>query len=308
MPGVPVALTVGSFTPSVVLDVARTTGRLDDAGLAVTEVPVTSSPGQFRDLVDGRLDVALTSPDNVLAYRFSPGNPLGELFDARIVSAVDRGMGLGLYARPGLTAADLRGARVGVDVPTSGFALALYALADSLGVGRDDYELVTLGSTPRRLEALLAGECDATMLNAGNELVAEREDCPRLASVADLVGPRYLGTVVAVTGEARLAEARALGAALTATAAELAAGGLDDVARETAARRLHLDDELADRYVDRLRSADDGLVADGRVDPEALSTLVRLRRHYLPEEVDGGDVLARALDDDAGLVDRPVTS
>lgn len=307
MPGVPVAVTVGSFTPSVVLDVARSTGRLDDVGLAVTELPVTSSPGQFRDLVDGRLDIALTSPDNVLAYRFSPGNPLGERFDARIVSAVDRGMGLGLYARPGLTAEDLRGARVGVDVPTSGFALALYALADSLGVGRDDYELVTLGSTPRRLEALLAGDCDATMLNAGNELVAEREGCPRLASVAGLVGPRYLGTVVAVTGETRLAEARALGAALTSTAAELAAGGLTDVAREAAARRLHLDDELAARYVERLRSNDDGLVADGRVDPEALGTLVRLRRHYLPEEADGSDVLARALEDDAGLVDRPVT-
>jgi hypothetical protein len=41
LPGVPVAVTVGSFTPSVVLDVARTTGRLDDAGLTVTEVPVT---------------------------------------------------------------------------------------------------------------------------------------------------------------------------------------------------------------------------------------------------------------------------
>ncbi len=196
----PASVTVGSFTPSVVLDLARTTGRLEALDLAVTEVPVASSPAQFRDLVDGRLDLALTSPDNVLAYRFSPGNPLGELFDVRIVSAVDRGMGLGLYARPGLTAEDLRGARVGVDVPTSGFALALYALADSLGVGRADYELVTLGSTPRRLEALLAGDCDATMLNAGNELVAERAGCPRLASVADVVGP-YLGTVVAVAGE-----------------------------------------------------------------------------------------------------------
>ena len=100
--------------------------------------------------------MALTSPDNVLAYRYNPRNPLGRLADARMVAAVDRGMGLGLYARPGLTAADLRGARVGVDVPVSGFALALYALADVLGVARDDYELVTLGSTPRRLEALLA--------------------------------------------------------------------------------------------------------------------------------------------------------
>lgn len=284
----PASVTVGSFTPSVVLDLARSTGRLEALDLVVSEVPVASSPAQFRDLVDGRLDLALTSPDNVLAYRFSPGNPLGELFDVRIVSAVDRGMGLGLYARPGLTAEDLRGARVGVDVPTSGFAVALYALADSLGVARSDYELVTLGSTPRRLEALLAGDCDATMLNAGNELVAEQAGCPRLASVADVAGP-YLGTVVAVAGETRLAEGRRLAGALTATAAELVGGGLDDEAREAAGRRLHLDDELAERYVARLRSPTDGLVADGRVDPEAIATLIGLRRRYLPGGLEGLD-------------------
>lgn len=296
----PASVTVGSFTPSVVLDLAGSTGRLEALDLAVTEVPVVSSPAQFRDLVDGRLDLALTSPDNVLAYRFSPGNPLGELFDVRIVGAVDRGMGLGLYARPGLTAQDLRGARVGVDVPTSGFALALYALADSLGVARSDYELVTLGSTPRRLEALLAGDCDATMLNAGNELVAERAGCSRLAAVADLAGP-YLGTVVAVAGETRLAEARRLSAALRSTAAELVGGSLDDEAREAAARRLDLDDELAGRYVARLRSPSEGLVPDGRVDPDAIATLVGLRRRYLPDGLTGPD----GPDGTAGLVDPP---
>ena len=58
---------------------------------------MSSSPAQFRSLLDGELDVALTSPDNVLAYRFDPGNPLGQVADVRIVSAIDRGMGLGLW-------------------------------------------------------------------------------------------------------------------------------------------------------------------------------------------------------------------
>ena len=41
-----------------------------------------------------------------------------------------------LYARPGLDGADrLRGARVGVDVPGSGFALAMYAV-DFFGIGQ----------------------------------------------------------------------------------------------------------------------------------------------------------------------------
>lgn len=292
---------VGSFTPSVLLDVAASTGRLSARGLEVREVPVVSSPAQFRSLLAGELDVALTSPDNVLAYRFDPHNPLGELADVRIVAAIDRGMGLGLYARPGTTAADLRGAQVGVDVETSGFALALYALAESLGLSRGDYRLVALGSTPRRLEALLAGDCDATMLNAGNELVAESEDCVRLAGAAELISP-YLGTVVAVAGDARLDVAGRLSAALLDTAGGILGGGLVDEAVASAARRLGLADALAVRYVERMRDPLDGLVADGQVDPGALTTLVRLRTTYLPRVIDGVEVLEAALQPGSGLV------
>lgn len=297
-------IVVGSFTPSVLLDVAERTGELAAHDVRVSEVPVTSSPAQFRSLLDGSLDVALTSPDNVLAYRFSPGNPLGELADVRIVAAVDRGMGLGLYGRPGLTAAELAGAVVGVDVPTSGFALALYALADSLGVDRADYELVALGSTPRRLEALLAGECTATMLNAGNELAAEAAGCVRLAAVTEVCAA-YLGTVVAVAGERRAGAAVRLSAALTVTIGRILGGELTDEAAEAATRRLGLDDTLALRYVERMRSDTDGLVPGGHVDPAALATLVHLRTTYLPEVVDGVDVLASSLETGSGLVHVP---
>jgi ABC-type nitrate/sulfonate/bicarbonate transport system substrate-binding protein len=295
-------LVVGAFSPSVLLSVARRTGRLQDAGLDIEEVPVASSPAQFRSLVDGELDAAFTSPDNVLAYRFSPSNPLGGLLDARIVSGVDRGMGLALYGRPGIGSAELlRGARLGVDVPASGFALAMYALAESLGVEQGDYELLALGSTPRRLTALLAGECDATMLNAGNELIAEEQGCVRLAAVADVCAP-YLGTVVGVVGDTRLAEAQALSAALSETADDVRAGLVDDVVTSAAATRLELTAELADRYLARLRDPAEGLVAGGEVDPAALRTLAALRRRFLPEVVDGVDVLDRPLDGTSGLV------
>jgi ABC-type nitrate/sulfonate/bicarbonate transport system substrate-binding protein len=299
-------LVVGAFSPSVLLSVARRTGRLDAAGLEVEEVPVASSPGQFRSLVAGELDAAFTSPDNVLAYRFSPRNPLGELLDARIVSAIDRGMGLGLYARPGLgSPEDLRGARVGVDVPGSGFALAMYALTEQLGVPREEYELVPLGSTPRRLGALLAGECDATMLNAGNELVAEDSGCVRLAAAADVCAP-YLGTVVAVVGEDHLAGARLLSDALTATIDDVLAGRVDDVVAEEAADRLDVAPGLGRRYLARLQDEREGLIPGAVVDPAALATVAGLRRRFLPEVVDGVDVLDRPLDQSSGLVVDPV--
>ncbi|MFI9510335.1 ABC transporter substrate-binding protein [Nocardia sp. NPDC052566] len=286
-------LTVGVFTPSVLLAVAADAGTLAARELTVEQVRVGSSPGQFRALLDGDLDIALTSPDNVLAYRYDPANPLGELADVRIVAGLDRSMGLALYGRPGLTdPAQLRGATLGVDVPTSGFALAMYALTESLGIDRDTYELATLGSTPRRLEALLAGRCDATMLGAGNELHAEQAGCVRFASVAEVCAP-YLGSVLAVAGDKALAPAHRLADALHATAAAILAGHLDHQVRDAATTLLDLSGDLATRYLDRLRHPTEGLIDHTEFDPAALATVIDLRRRYLPTPA-----LARALDPD----------
>ena len=297
----PTVLTVGTFTPSVLLAVARTTGALAAAGLDVDERPVTSSPAQFASLRDGELDVAITSPDNVLAYRFSPSNPLGTLLDVSIVSGIDRGGGLGLYARPGLDHPDqLRGAVMGVDVPVSGFALALYALADAVGVGREDYRLEALGSTPRRLEALLDGRCDATMLNAGNEIRAEAAGCHLLAAASEHCSP-YLGTVVAVLGTTHLDSATRLGDVLAATARRVLAGELDDETSAAAGEVLGLDGELGRRYTEKLKDPAEGLTA-GEVDLEALATLISLRRRYLPAAPGTADPWDGALDPGRGLL------
>ena len=295
----PTSLTLGSFTPSVLLRVARGTGALADAGLDVTETPVPSSPGQFSALLDGSLDAVLTSPDNVLAYRYSPTNPLGRTADARIVSAVDRGLGLALYAAA--EPAELRGGTFGVDVPGSGFAFAMYALAESVGLGRDDYEVVALGSTPKRLQALLRGECAATMLNAGNELHAEAAGYRALAAVSRTCAP-YLGTVLAVVGDARLEPAGRLATALARTAADVVAGRLDSPTTAEAAGALGLPAPLAERYLARLKDPTEGLVPDGVVDLAAIRTIVDLRRRYRPETADGTDLLAPALGPDSGLV------
>jgi len=296
------SLTLGSFTPSVLLRVARDTGALAEAGLEVTETPVPSSPGQFSALLDGSLDAVLTSPDNVLAYRYSPTNPLGRTADARIVSAVDRGLGLGLYAASG--PADLRGGTFGVDVPGSGFAFAMYALAESVGLGRDDYEVVALGSTPKRLQALLRGECAATMLNAGNELHAEAAGYRALATVSRTCAP-YLGTVLAVLGDAQLEPAGRLAAALARTAAGVVAGRLDGPTTAAAADALGLPPPLAERYLARLKDPADGLVPDGAVDPAAIRTILDLRRRYRPETDGGTDVFAPALAAGSGLLVAP---
>jgi ABC-type nitrate/sulfonate/bicarbonate transport system substrate-binding protein len=273
----------------VLLRVARRLGRLDDAGLDVVETLVPSSPAQFQALLDGAYDAILTSPDNVLAHRY-----LTVRADVRILCAVDRGMGLALYGNR----TDLRGATLAVDVPSSGFAFAMYALAESLGLARDDYAVVALGSTPKRLRALLAGECDATMLNAGNELHAEAAGYRALARVSDVCRP-YLGTVLAALDPGPV---KGLASALTATAAQIVADrdDVDALVVEEAGAALNLAVPLAVRYLLRLKAPSEGLVVDGVVDLPSIRTLVDLRRRYGPAL--GGDPVAAALEPGSGLL------
>ncbi|MFI6531918.1 hypothetical protein ACIBHY_05675 [Nonomuraea sp. NPDC050547] len=289
------SLTLGAFSPSVPLRVCRRLGLLDAYGLTVAEEPVASSPAQFRALLDGRVDAVLTSPDNVLAYRFTAGNPLGETADVRIVSAVDRGLGLGLYAHPALhLPTPSRPVTAGVDVPGSGFAFGLYTLMEHVGLR--EYRVEAMGSTPRRLEALLAGRCEVTMLNAGNELIAEDRGMVRLAGLAEVCGP-YLGTVLAAKGP-DLVAARALAGALREACDRILAGTADALVLEEAGAALGLTDPPARRYLRRLKDPLEGLIPGGAVDQGALRTVLGLRLRHLPDEG-----LEGALDPARGLIE-----
>jgi hypothetical protein len=155
----------------------------------------------------------------------------------------------------------------------------LYELLARAGLRRGrDYRVVELGSTPRRLDALLAGDCAATMLGAGNDLRAEAAGCPRLGAVTDVCRP-YLGTVLVSTGAtgARLA---ALVATLREVGDLLAGGGEPGLATSTAADALRVDADLAARYVAGLRDPATGLVPGGEPDAGSLANVVDLRRRH----------------------------
>lgn len=274
---------LGVFSPSVVLGVAAATGSLERAGLRVEEIPVRSSSHQFSLLLSGELDAVFTSPDNVIAYRDLAANPLERAADVRILAAVDRGLGLSLFAGPGVPpGAGLRGGILGVDVPTSGFAFAAYELLARQGLRKGvDYQVESLGSTPMRATALVTGQCAMTMLNAGSDLRAEAEGCTRVSRVSSL-GP-YVGTVLAARGdsiEGDPSSLRSLTAVLLATSHALRAGGFGELAAGVAAARLGLAAEGVLRYLERLADLTEGLVPDGRLDELSLHTLRRLRDRH----------------------------
>jgi ABC-type nitrate/sulfonate/bicarbonate transport system substrate-binding protein len=268
----------------VLVEVATEIGALAAAGLKVDEIPAASSPAQFTALMRGELDAAITNPDNVVAYRCVQDNPLRRTDDIRILAALDQGLGLALYSHSGSTAPHhLRGTTLGVDVATSGFAFVAYELLDQLGLRRVDYTTLAMGSTPRRAEALLTGQCGMTLLNAGNEFKAEAAGAGRLASVTAL-GP-YVGAVLAARGKAIEKDGDMLAAlirALLTTATDLVNGEHADVVLNAAMRRLDVGRDDGERYVRTLLDPKEGLIADGFMSRAALGTVLDLRNRHLP--------------------------
>jgi ABC-type nitrate/sulfonate/bicarbonate transport system substrate-binding protein len=271
-------LRLGFFSPSVVTAWAQAHGTFADHGLVVQELPVASSPQQFSSLIAGEYDVVLTSPDNVATYVLNEGNPLGRRLDLLLLRAVDGGSRLSLVARPGIDRLeDVAGRRLGVDVPTSGFAYVAYALLRTVGLepGRD-YEVVTAGATPRRRALLAAGEFDVTLLNAGYEARAVRSGARALGVVSDVVSP-YLGAVLATVAGGRTEAVDRFLAAWSA--AERAV--LDPAAGEKVIALLgqqpDTDRQVAEAMYESLIDPVHGLCAGGAVDPAALEGVLRLR-------------------------------
>jgi ABC-type nitrate/sulfonate/bicarbonate transport system substrate-binding protein len=277
-------LEVGTFTRSLLIQLARDFGRFHAVGIEVRESSVPSSPAQFRSLEAGSFDLALTSPDNVLAYRFLSNNPLGRNLPVEIVSSVDRGLGLSLCLTPSIPSIDaVRGKVVGVDVPQSGFAFVAYALLAQAGLQSGDYTVESLGSTPRRASVLIEGGCCATVLNAGNELHARGAGCAIVSSVAD-IGP-YVGTVVAAmaTTDPSASDIRTRFAdVILETAQEILAGDRQSEVIDAAMSLLGLTEAEAEAHYACLLAPASGLVSDGVLDRASISTLLELRRAYLP--------------------------
>lgn len=306
----PRRLSLGLFSALLVTRAANAGGHFAAHGLDVAEEAVTSSRAQFESLLAGAYDLVLTSPDNVLAYRMDPGNPLGATHDVRILAAVDRGLGLSLVGAPGVrTREDVRGRTVAVDVPGSGFAFTLYRLLATAGLRRDaDYRVEPAGTTPRRREALLTGKYAATMLGAGHDVAAVRAGCHRIARATELVRP-YLGTVVAGFGPWLDAHGDVVAAFLAAWRAA-AAEVVDPARRPDTLRaieeRLRLRGPDAEEFYAVLGSPDEGLSIDGAVDAAGLAAIARLRAEHAGPAEHAEDAGPAAAEPDlaaTGLVD-----
>lgn len=176
-------LRVSTFSRTSILLAAQHRGFVDAAGLSVELEPVAGSRQQMADLIAGRHDIAHTNADNIMRYR-AAGHP--ELF---IFLVLDRGIAQKLVVAPRIAGwADLRGVTVAVDAPDSGYAFVLYELLRQHGISPGEYDVLPVGATGLRLEALRRGEAAAAMLSHHHEVSAVESGFRILATSNDRFG------------------------------------------------------------------------------------------------------------------------
>lgn len=168
------------------LYVAMQEGYFASCGLDVELTFTTGSAVQLAGLARGDYHLIQTAPDNVINIDTQPlAFGLDPASAPHVVMVLGGSIGpLSVYARPGVADVhSLRGATLGVDNPTSGFAIVLRDLLDRQGLVLErDYTFVVAGGTHIRCDALLAGSIAATILYSPFDLRAAEHGCTLLAS------------------------------------------------------------------------------------------------------------------------------
>ena len=118
--------------------------------------------------------------------------------DLRLVAQVEATTPLGIHARGEVkTLADLAGCRFAVDAPDNGFALIAKRLLRDAGV---EVDFVVVGGVRERLDALLDGHADATLLGPPFDKLAEKAGFTRVVDVNALL-PELPGQGLVVRAE-----------------------------------------------------------------------------------------------------------
>ncbi len=181
-------LTVGVFpgAGNVHLYHAIDSGYFQQAGLEVNLVQVVSSDQQMAGWNDGDFDIMHTSPDHLLRG----------LLKRDPVAVRAEGMGeLAVHRRPG---APLPTDRWAVDNARSAFAFVLRAvLADVADSPVSDDQLVPVGGTLQRFQALPTEAVEGTTLHPPFDVLAAEKGFPRVGGHLQ-VAPDLI-TNVAVT-------------------------------------------------------------------------------------------------------------
>jgi ABC-type nitrate/sulfonate/bicarbonate transport system substrate-binding protein len=258
--------------------VAQERGLFARAGLEVELKTARDSTTQLADLADGRIDIAMSAFDNIVAYdeRHAEADAIVAFL------GVNNGGRSTVIAAPRIAdIAALRGESLAVDSASSGYALVLRELLRRGGLEPRDYLFVSVGGSRQRWEALRAGRVAATLLNAPYDGAALDAGFRKLASSAD-VG-RYQGSVGAVRRQWAEAHAQTLIAFIGAYVAAvdwLHAPENREAAIAILMKRLGIGNSEAARDYAELVAQPGGFAPHAAFDLEGARTVLKLRRTY----------------------------
>ncbi len=182
------------------LYVAKQQGFFAQQGLHIDIIYTTGSIPQLAGLVREEFQLIQTAPDNVINV---DNNPIAFGLDLATAPHVIMLLGgsvgpLSMYAQRDITIFDhLRGSMLGVDNPTSGFALVLRDILSRKGLLlKRDYTFTVAGGTSNRLDALKRGSVAGTLLYAPFDEQATRAGFNQLATSSDYY-PAYASLATA---------------------------------------------------------------------------------------------------------------
>jgi ABC-type nitrate/sulfonate/bicarbonate transport system substrate-binding protein len=273
---------VRSASRSLPMLAAAAAGYFEDAGLDVDYTQFVSSRPTFIQVDAREIEIIISSLDNAINYQLNPNNPAGRILDNVIIAAHDVGLGLALAAAPAFTTAEsLRGQRVGVDVPHSGFGLAAEKILLENGLVSDvDYTLVSAGSTPARFQGLLDGLWEAAIINAEGVVRARDAGLPVIELVSNVIQPYQGGIVAANRGWLRDNPGVAI---RFLRAFALGMLWLFDPANRDAAIALLIDAETSPELgaqIYDLNIGPDGLAPSAALSPEGFRNVLELRSEF----------------------------
>jgi ABC-type nitrate/sulfonate/bicarbonate transport system substrate-binding protein len=174
--------------------IAQRNGLFEAQGLNVQLAYTPSSGFLITSLLDGKVDLAFATIDNVVAYQEGQGEAkIGADPDLFAFMGGDGGF-FSLVAAPSINSVgDLRGKTVSVDAMTTGLAFVTRELIARGGLAESDVNYLRVGGTALRYRDLLAGKQEATLLRTPFELLAESRGFRKLAT-AETLGS-YQGSV-----------------------------------------------------------------------------------------------------------------
>ncbi len=253
---------------------AEANGFFAARGLGI-ETTFTKGSQQLRDgLARGEYDIAHGAVDNAVAMHDGGA-------DVAIVIGLDHGFNK-LMVRPEIASySDLRGKTLGVDALDTAFALVVYEILERKGLKRGDYKVESVGATRFRLEALLAGKVDLTILNLPFNLFAQRGGCRVLED------PLVLGPYQSTGGFLRRRWAEQNRAILIQYLAAYIEGlrwamapGNREAVIELLRQKIDLSAEVAAECYRQITAPQNGFAPDARIDRAGMNNLLALRGKF----------------------------